>query len=263
MADFKTHLIVASTLSGVLAIGTLVAGVATPKETLVYFAAGTIGGVLPDLDSDHALPVQILFGLLATVLAFLSVFVKAETYSIVELICVWAAVFFIIRYVPYRIFIHFTRHRGIFHSLLAALFFGLFSTAIAYHLFNLNTLTAWLTGCFVAIGYVIHLTLDEIYSVDVTGAKIKKSFGTALKFASANYKTTTALSVATVLVFFVATPTLDTFLQTVGNGRIYASFHDRFLPKDRWFNISFPGRTEHATGGDDQVDHTGSISRSK
>jgi hypothetical protein len=54
MADFKTHLVVASTLSGVLAIGTLVAGVATPKETLVYFCAGTIGGVLPDLDSDHA-----------------------------------------------------------------------------------------------------------------------------------------------------------------------------------------------------------------
>jgi LexA-binding, inner membrane-associated putative hydrolase len=263
MADFKTHLVVASTLSGVLAIGTLVAGVATPKETLVYFCAGTIGGVLPDLDSDHALPVQILFGLLAIVLAFLSVFSRAETYSIVELACVWIAVFFIIRYIPYKIFIRFTRHRGIFHSLLAALFFGLFSTAIAYHLFGLNALTAWLTGCFVAIGYVIHLTLDEMYSVDVTGAKIKKSFGTALKFASANLKTSSILGVATVLVFFLATPTLDTFLQTLGNGRVYASFYDRFLPKDRLFNLPFPGRTETAGGSDNQIDHTGSISHSK
>jgi LexA-binding, inner membrane-associated putative hydrolase len=192
------------------------------------------------------------------------VFSRAETYSIVELACVWIAVFLIIRYIPYKIFIRFTRHRGIFHSLLAALFFGLFSTAIAYHLFSLNALTAWLTGCFVAIGYVIHLTLDEMYSVDVTGAKIKKSFGTALKFASyTNLKTSIGLGIATVLVFYFATPTLDTFLQTLGNGRVYASFYDRFLPKDRLFNLPFPGHTETAGGSDNQIDHTGSIPHRK
>ena len=36
-------------------------------------------------------------------------------------------------------------------------------------------------GLFVLIGFIIHLVLDEIYSVDVEGAVIKKSFGTALK----------------------------------------------------------------------------------
>ena len=41
--------------------------------------------------------------------------------------------------------------------------------------------SAWLTGLFVLIGFIIHLVLDEIYSVDVEGAVIKKSFGTALK----------------------------------------------------------------------------------
>jgi hypothetical protein len=264
MADFKTHLAVASTLSGVLAIGCLVAGVATPKEVVVYFCAGTVGGVLPDLDSDHALPVQILFGLLAIILAFVTVFSRADSFSIVELACVWIGVYLLIRYIPYKIFIKFTVHRGIFHSLLAALFFWLLTTAITYHLFGLNTLTAWLTGCFVGIGYVIHLALDELYSVDITGAKIKKSFGTALKFASyANLKTSIALGIATSLVFYLATPALDAFLQTLGNSSVYASVHDRFLPKDRWFNFPFSPRSGVAGRDGDLSDHTGSISVSK
>ena len=37
-------------------------------------------------------------------------------------------------------------------------------------------------------GYLIHLILDEIYSVDITGRKIKKSFGSALKICSNDKK---------------------------------------------------------------------------
>ena len=32
-----------------------------------------------------------------------------------------------------------------------------------------------------SVGYLIHLTLDEIYSVDFSGVKIRRSFGSALK----------------------------------------------------------------------------------
>ena len=246
MANFKTHLTVASTLSGVLAIGCLVAGVATPKEVVVYFAVGTIGGVLPDLDLDHSIPLQILFSSLAIVLAFLTVFSKAGAYSVVELACVWIFVYAIIRYVPYKIFEKFTVHRGIFHSLLAALFFWFLTTAVAYHLFAVDAVIAWLTGCFVGIGYVIHLILDEMYSVDLMGAKIKKSFGTAIKIASlTNLKITAALGIATLLLFSLATPTYDMFLRTLGNWCTYKSFQDKLLPKDRWFNLPYPA---HADG---------------
>ena len=85
MADFRTHVAVASTVSGVIAIGGMVAGVATPKEVVLFFCAGSIGGVLPDIDSDHTIPVQILFSFLSVALAFMSVFSKADTYSVVEL----------------------------------------------------------------------------------------------------------------------------------------------------------------------------------
>lgn len=260
MADFRTHLAAASTASGVLAIGCLVTGIASPREVVVYFCAGTIGGVLPDIDSDHALPVQILFSLLAVILAFLSVFSKADAYSIVELACMWIFVYVIIRYVPYKIFAKFTVHRGIFHSLLAAVFFWFLTTAIAYHLFGLDTLSAWLVGCFVAIGYVIHLLLDELYSVDLTGAKLKESFGTALKLASlTNLKASFALGTATLLLFFMATPTLDGFVQTLADGRTYASLRQRFLPNERWFNLPYPVHTASAGRNGGRTDHAQSV----
>jgi hypothetical protein len=36
----------------------------------------------------------------------------------------------------------------------------------------------------VVAGFLTHLILDEIYSIDVHGVRLKKSFGTALKFYS-------------------------------------------------------------------------------
>ena len=55
MANFNTHLIVASTASGLTATGLMGAGVAEPREVLLYFSAGTLGGLLPDLDSDNSI----------------------------------------------------------------------------------------------------------------------------------------------------------------------------------------------------------------
>jgi hypothetical protein len=266
MADFRTHVAVASTVSGVIAIGGMVAGVATPKEVVLFFCAGTIGGVLPDIDSDHTIPVQILFSFLSVALAFMSVFSRADTYSVVELACLWILVHLFVRHVLYKIFAKFTVHRGIFHSQLAALFFLLFNAAIAYHLFGLSAVSAWLVGSFVAIGYMTHLLLDEIYSVDITGARVKKSFGTALKFVSfEDPKTSVALGVATAALFLAVTPALSEFVHTLGNQRAFASLHERFLPKDRWFNISFPRQVERAgrqgIGGTDDTLSTGSIPR--
>ncbi len=251
MADFRTHLAVASTVSGVIAIGGMVAGLATPREVVLFFGAGTIGGILPDIDSDHTIPVQILFSVLSVALAFMSVFSKADTYSVVELSCLWILVHLFVRHVLYKIFAKFTVHRGIFHSQLAAIFFLFLSAAAGYHMFALSTVSAWLVGCFVALGYMIHLLLDEIYSVDISGARIKKSFGTALKFASVQeFKTSVALSVATVAVFFMAAPALSDFTQAIGSQKTFASLHERFLPKDSWFNIPYRRHVESASQQD-------------
>ena len=52
MADFKTHLTVASIASSIAATMLFAATVATPQEVLLYFVLGVVGGLLPDIDSD-------------------------------------------------------------------------------------------------------------------------------------------------------------------------------------------------------------------
>jgi hypothetical protein len=238
MANFKTHLSVASTCSSILAIGCLEAGLATPREVLAYFVAGTMGGILPDIDSDHSTPIQLIFSAFAVILAFLTVFSKAGTYSIVELALLWLFVYVGIRYVASKIFVKFTVHRGIFHSLLAALFFWFLTTAVTYHVFALSPVSAWLTGCFVGLGYVMHLLLDELYSVDLMGASVKRSFGTALKVMSFTHmKATLFLGLATLCLLYFATPQYDVLLHTLGNWRLYHNLQHKLLPKDRWFPL--------------------------
>ena len=55
-----------------------------------------------------------------------------------------------------------------------------------------NAGVAWLAGGFMAIGYLTHLILDEIYSVDVMDTRLKASFGTALKLIDPRHPGATA-----------------------------------------------------------------------
>ena len=237
MADFKTHLSVAGTLSGVLAIGCLHTGLAEPKEALLFFALGTVGGILPDIDSDHSIPVNILFSCLATLAAFFSVFSKIGTFSIVESVLLWGVVFVIVRYLVFELFKRFTVHRGVFHSLLAAVFFCFLSATLLHDIFALTSALAWFSGCFILFGYVIHLLLDELYSVDMMGVRLKKSFGTALKPVSFRYvKASIALIAATLVLYFLV-PEVASFIQAVGDVKLYDALRHNLLPQGGWFGF--------------------------
>jgi len=236
MANFKTHLSVAAALSGCLATGFLEVGIAAPKDVWFYFALGTLGGILPDIDANNSIPGRMLFSFFAMVLAFLTLFSRANAYSIVELSILWMVTYMVVRYIIFQMFAKLTVHRGIFHSILAAIFFCFLTTDISYYLFSLNALNAWVAGLFVFIGYLIHLILDEMYSVDLIGTKIKKSFGTALKIISTNMKATSLLLLATVLVFHM-TPSTERFVKTVLSFDTYKSVKVKLLPKARWFKL--------------------------
>ena len=236
MANFKTHITVAAALSGCLATGFLEVGIAAPKDVWLYFALGTLGGILPDIDADNSIPGRILFSFFAMVLAFLTLFSRANIYSIVELSILWMVTYVVVRYIIFQMFAKLTVHRGIFHSILAAVFFCFLTTNISYYLFSLNALNAWVAGLFVFIGYLIHLILDEMYSVDLIGTKIKKSFGTALKIISANMKATSLLLLATVLAFYI-TPSSERFVKAVLSFDTYKSVKVKLLPKARWFKL--------------------------
>ncbi|MBM3224365.1 MAG: metal-dependent hydrolase [Candidatus Tectomicrobia bacterium] len=237
MANFKTHLSVAAACSGILATGFLEARIATPGEVWLYFAMGTLGGILPDIDANHSIPGRMLFSFFALVMAFLVLFSRTGLYSIAELALLWMGTYLIVRHVIFQLFARFSMHRGVFHSFLAAAFFGCLTTSLSYQVFRLKPLAAWTTGLFVSTGYIVHLLLDELYSVDLTGARVKRSFGTALKLMSHHIRPTSLLVGATLIAFYL-TPSAETFVHTVFNFTTYERIKEHMLPTGGWFMFS-------------------------
>ena len=63
MANFNTHFNVAFMASATLGVVMFKAGMLSPSLLIGCVAAGTIGGLLPDLDSDNSRPLDIGFNL--------------------------------------------------------------------------------------------------------------------------------------------------------------------------------------------------------
>ena len=230
MADFRTHMTVASLGSGLLSTVCLGAGVASPREVITLAVVGTIGGILPDIDSDHSSPIKILFTVLGFVGAFLVVFCHVEQYSILELWLLWVLVYLFLRYPVWLVFTRFTVHRGIFHSLAAGLFFGLFMTNLSYLVFACSPLLSWMIGSFICFGYTVHLLLDEIFSVDFMNTRIKRSFGTALKVIDYRNLTNSAVMIGSVYFLFLMAPDAGAFTDLFLNEEIYQNIYKRFWP---------------------------------
>jgi hypothetical protein len=88
-------------------------------------------------------------------------------------------VYVAIRYGVAELFKRYTVHRGMWHSIPAAATVGL----LAFLLVSGDDIAIRMYKTLaVVLGFVIHLILDEIWSVDLSHARLKKSFGTALKF---------------------------------------------------------------------------------
>jgi hypothetical protein len=237
MANFNTHLAVAAVGSGLCATVAL-AGHAAPQNYLLTLTlAGTIGGILPDIDLDKAIPSRILFSALGAISGFIALFSLHKQYSITELWIVWIAAYLFMRYGVYWVFQNRTHHRGIFHSLLTGIFFMTLTAVIFDRIFHEPASLAWLTGFFVLIGFLIHLVLDEIYSVDIEGAHIKKSFGTALKLFDYHSWRASALMAAAAIAVFLVTPPARDFWDTVKPPVLYSFLKERLLPKGHWFGM--------------------------
>jgi len=99
------------------------------------------------------------------------------------------ALFFVaVRFGAGYVFEKFTNHRGMFHSVPAAILSGLLAIWF-FHLFSIIKGQELMIGSAVAIGYLGHLILDETYSaVNLHGHSIfpKQSLGNALKFTSSS-----------------------------------------------------------------------------
>lgn len=241
MANFHTHLVVAAGISGTLAASLLVVGVATPQAVVIYFILGTAGGLLPDIDLGYSVPTRLAFPFLALVCAFMALFHYAHHahYSILELLIIWGVVYSIVRYGVFSLFFQFTVHRGVIHSIPAALLACFVTTGLATLWLQASPLTAWLAGAFVGLGFLVHLLLDELYSVDFFGLTVKHSFGSALclgKFGSRRALVATAvLYASTAAAYYYATPNPQAFIKVISSPALYAKLSHRLLPTQGWF----------------------------
>jgi membrane-bound metal-dependent hydrolase YbcI (DUF457 family) len=143
-----------------------------------------LGGLLPDLDSDSGVPVRELSHLAAAIVPLVLLRrVAGMGISPEQALLIVAGSYLFVRYVLTNLFRKFTVHRGMFHSIPAMLIAGLLTFLGLDH-------PAFESRMFfsigVMIGFLSHLVLDELCSVDLNGAvpHLNKMAGTAVKFWS-------------------------------------------------------------------------------
>lgn len=235
MAGFKTHIKVAIATSGVLSVISLGTGIANPTQISLFFMLGVIGGMLPDIDSDSSIPLKFLSFSIGIFLAFIIILSKVEIYSIIELIISWIVLYSIFHYSLLYGFRKFTNHRGMIHSIPAGVMFALIGVFSLNHFFGFSEFKSWLGGSFLFFGFLSHLILDEIYSVDIKGKKLKKSFGTALKLYQPKDGRTTLIIYSITLILAYYSPSIKTFEYVFTSEKFYYRLTNNFLPNNGWF----------------------------
>ncbi|MGB1311173.1 MAG: metal-dependent hydrolase [Leucothrix sp.] len=230
MANFNTHLSVAAVASGLISTLCLQVGFVNSQDAMILILMGTIGGILPDIDLHYSHPSRIIFSILGIIFAFLWVLSEENTLSISELWAVGIVIYCSIRYGLWKIFNLYTKHRGAIHSVAAAAFSMLLTTVICSHFYDKNDFTSWLIGFVVFIGFIIHLLLDELYSVDFMNRRIKRSFGTALKLVDTRYAYTSSLIIVLGIGLFFFTPSATRFADTLLSAETYQLIWHRLLP---------------------------------
>lgn len=179
MGNFQQHM-TCSTVTGVVYGGAAFAlGFHAPSCVL---AAGlcSVAGMLPDIDSDTSRSFQECIYFAAGIGGIMAIqFCRKFGVDPEITMLVAAFAFFFIRFGVGEIVQKITIHRGLFHSIPAAVLAG----EIVFFLSTGDLYVRFLKGAALTCGYLSHLILDEVYSIEVkNGVHVKKSFGTALKF---------------------------------------------------------------------------------
>lgn len=237
MANFATHIGVGTIVSGALATITLAADVIAPENLVAVTLAGVLGSVLPDIDLKDSRASRAMFSGLAVFFSFCVLFMNAAQYSIAELWLLWLGSFLLVRYAAEALFHRFSYHRGIWHSIVAGLFWWFLTAIVFYYVLGTHEGVAWLAGGFMFIGYLSHLLLDEIYSVNLLGQRLKRSFGSAMKLFDMRKPGDSATVAALTVILFLLAPPSKPFIEGISSKQLWSGLQDRLLPRDDWFGV--------------------------
>jgi hypothetical protein len=210
MPGYQTHIGWSSAVGvGLASLAHLFYDVSLPQSAFAG-ALCALGGVLPDVDSDSSRSFQrclsTIAGAFSLVLAS-----RLRDFSLPpeSVVMIGATAYFLIFHVGGKLVKNCTVHRGMCHSLV----FGLIAAEIVFILSSGGAPLRLFKAASIFFGVLVHLTLDEIYSVETSGTRagksrsggrtiyLKNSFGTALKLIDYKHmKSTLAFYVAALLL---------------------------------------------------------------
>lgn len=207
MPGYKTHL----TAGAVVGVGLGTAarffyGVSIP-QSIFGGVLCALGGVLPDVDSSSSRAFKRCFSTISGTFSLLLASRLNDFRLTPEtIVMIGATAYFVIYYFVGSIVKKAAVHRGMCHSLV----FGLIAGEIVFILSSGDVQLRLFKSAAIALGVLVHLTLDEINSVETSGSGskrvyLKKSFGTALKLIDYKHmRSTIAFYIAAALLGNVA-----------------------------------------------------------
>jgi len=215
MANFRTHVLGAAVAAAVSAYAATASGLVDGSDTLACVACGALGGILPDIDADQSVPTRMIYGALGVAAASATAFaLHGSQPTALVAIASLIALFVVsvgLRGLANRLCVH----RGLIHSLPVAALSGALTATLAARLLGIDPTRAWLFGAFITAGFVVHLLLDELFSVDLVNARLKRSFGSALKLGVRTSPLRCALVCAAVVGLIEVGPPLGPFVDAV------------------------------------------------
>ena len=189
MAAYREHITFSSLLGAAVGGAAVAVGEFTPVQGALAGILTGLGGMLPDLDSDTGKPLREICGLTAALVPLL----------LMHRLLAWArgdmdkamllaiGLYAALRYGGASLLAAATVHRGMFHSVPAMLIAGELGF-LGYMSPDLRVKA--LMGASIAAGFLSHLVLDEVYSVEWSGRRLrlKESAGSALKWSGTNWR---------------------------------------------------------------------------
>jgi len=171
MADFRTHAAFGVGLGiGLATIAGALGLVSGPILLIPIFLVASLGAMAPDIDSDSGVPFHVTFGALSLVSAgFVFSSLSRHGYGMFEAVPYALGMAVFVWVIVGTLFKKWTKHRGMAHSLPAAVLAGLLVFFVAGRL-SFSDADAFLLGVSAIFGYLVHLVLDELYAaVDFEG----------------------------------------------------------------------------------------------
>lgn len=204
MAGFKTHITVSSAIGAGYG-GVAFVGFDVPLPTCIL-AGGLCGvaGMMPDLDSGSGRPLRESVAFAAAVVPMMMIGRFEDLgMSLESIVLAGAGIYLLIRFGLAKFLSKYTVHRGMFHSLPAALIAGEVTFLVVE---SPDLAIRYYKAGAVVLGFMSHLLLDELYSIEWHRGRLrlKKSFGTAVKlWSKSTWANVSTYAKLLILSFFV------------------------------------------------------------